>query len=55
MLLARGMLEQTGFIASGRQCSLHMQRVASNAIALDGNAWRESKHSSRSVCSFSSS
>ena len=36
MLLARGMLGERGFIASGLILSPHMERVPSNAIAWDG-------------------
>jgi hypothetical protein len=50
MLLARNMLEKRGFIASGPILSTNMQRVPSNGIALDGNLWRDNKHSSLSVC-----
>lgn len=50
MLLARIRVEARGFIASGLTCSIIMERVASNGIALDGNSWRENKHSLHSVC-----
>ena len=50
MLLARIGVEARGFIASGLTCSIIMERVPSNAIALDGNSWRENKHSLHSVC-----